>query len=105
MNGVPTVFCDDKFNKQAEKFGIQLGVAFDLRTGHNIDDPKVRKEIRRHVRVDKPDLVVGSPICGPWSSINFFNDPNTPNANRLLLNSPKSLMALSTVKPSTSINA
>lgn len=80
MAGVTTIFCDDKFNKQAKSCGITPGQAYDLRTGYNINDPKVRDEITRYLRTEKPDLVVGSPICGPFSQMNHTNDQTTEAA-------------------------
>ncbi len=73
MVGVTTIFCRDKFNQQA-RCGIKLGQAYDLRTGYNINGPKVKDEIRRCIWTGEPDLVVGSPKCGPFSQINDIND-------------------------------
>ena len=77
MADVTTMFCDDKFNQQTTKCGIKPGQAYDLRTGYNINDPKVKDEIERNIRAEKPDLVVGSPMCGPFSQMNSINDQIT----------------------------
>ncbi len=80
MAGVTTIFCEDKFNQQAARCGIKPGQAYGLRTGYNINGPKVKDEIRCCIWTGKPDLVVGSPICGPSSQINGINDQITEAA-------------------------
>ena len=67
------IFNDDKFNKEAKKYGVSPGFAMDIRTGFNFDLEEKREEARAKLRKEKPSLLIGSPICGPWSQMNNIN--------------------------------
>ena len=64
---VGTLFCDEKFNEQCARFGLDRGFAFDLRCGYDINKPSVKDEARIRLKKEKPALVVASPNCTPFS--------------------------------------
>ncbi len=43
---VGTSFCDEKFNEQCTRFGLDRGFAFALRCGHDLNRPSTRDEAR-----------------------------------------------------------
>ncbi len=70
---VSAIFNDDKFNKEAKTYCISPGFAMDIRTGFDFDLEETREEARAKLRKEKPSLLIGSPICGPWSQMNNIN--------------------------------
>ncbi|MDP7560817.1 MAG: hypothetical protein QF745_09785, partial [Planctomycetota bacterium] len=80
---VSAIFNDDKFNKEAKKYGISPGFAMDIRTGFDFELEDARAEARARLREEKPSLLIGSPICGPWSQMNNINkDSENMRAHR-----------------------
>ncbi len=76
------IFKDDKFNKEANEYCISPGFAMDIRTGYDFDREETREEARTKLRKEKPSLLIGSPICGPWSQMNNINkDSENMRAN------------------------
>ncbi len=43
---VGTLFCDEKFNEQCARFGLDRGVAFDLRCGYDLNKSPTRDAAR-----------------------------------------------------------
>ena len=43
---VATLLCDEKFNKQCVRFGLDPGLARDLRTGHDLNTTSEKDEAR-----------------------------------------------------------
>ena len=78
---VGTLFCDEKFNEQCARFGLDRGFAFDLRCGYVLNKPSTKDEARVRLIHEKPALVVASPNCAPFSSMNNIN-PETENKNK-----------------------
>jgi hypothetical protein len=81
---VGTLFCDEKFNEQCDRFGLDRGFAFDLRCGYDLNKSSVRDEARTRLKKEKPALVVASPNCAPFSSMNNIN-PKTPKERGIVL--------------------
>ncbi len=63
---VGTLFCDEKFNEQCARFGLDRGFAFDLRCGYVLNTPSTKDEARVRLKNEKPALVVASPNCAPF---------------------------------------
>ncbi len=63
---VGTLFCDEKFNEQCARFGLDRGFAFDLRCGYDLNKPSTKDEARVRLKKEKPALVVASPNCAPF---------------------------------------
>ncbi len=81
---VGTLFCDEKFNEQCTRFGLDRGFAFDLRCGYVLNKPSTKDEARVRLKNEKPALVVASPNCAPFSSMNNINPETEKNkTNRL----------------------
>ncbi len=78
---VGTLFCDEKFNEQCARFGLDRGFAFDLRCGCDLNKPSTKDEARVRLKNEKPALVVASPNCAPFSSMNNIN-PETENKKK-----------------------
>ena len=55
----------------------------DIRTGYDFDIDETREEARTKLRKEKPSLLIGSPICGPWSSMNNTNEPMYPDSQNM----------------------
>ncbi len=75
---VGTLFCDEKFNEQCARFGLDRGFAFDLRCGRGLNKSSVKDEARTRLKKEDPALVVASPNCAPFPSMN-----NPPNGSML----------------------
>ncbi len=77
------IFNDDKSNKEANIYGITPGFAMDIRTGYDFDIEEIREEARTKLRKEKPSLLIGSPICGPLSSMNNINESIYPDSQNM----------------------
>ena len=70
----------------AKKMGLTPGWSIDLGTGWDLTDPKQEEALDRLLSRDKPELVVASPPCDPFSMLNHgLNypkwDPSRVEAN------------------------
>jgi len=77
MPSVAALLCDEKFAKLAPEYGFEPGFAMDVRTGYDFDRYKDRAEAERQLRLESPKLLIGSPMCGPFSSMQKMNDTST----------------------------
>ena len=66
---VAEVFSVPRVCKAAKAMGLNCGGSFDLKTGYDLLDKKVRNEVRDKLRQLKPRLVVICPPCGPYSPL------------------------------------
>ena len=70
---VSEVFCPPRFTSMAHRYGLTPGMAFDLRSGWDLDDPRARKAVWEHLHTERPYLVVGSPECKAFTQLRFLN--------------------------------
>jgi len=81
---VSEVFSPPRFTSKATAFNLVPGTAYDLRTGFNLSDPVVQRQVWKDLDEQKPLLVVGSPECAPFSSLQNFNDTSSPQYQEAL---------------------
>ena len=67
---VGTLFCDENFNEQCARFGVDREFAFDLRCGYDLNKLSGKDEAKIRLENEKPALAVASPNCAPFSSMN-----------------------------------
>ncbi len=70
---VSEVFCKNRFTSKAGGFGLHPGFALDYTTGWDLDDPTQRSEAFKLRETIRPKLLIGSPECSPFSSLQFLN--------------------------------
>ena len=80
---VSEVFCPPRFTAMAHRYGLTPGIAFDLRSGWDLDDPKAQKAVWEHLETERPFLVVGSLECKAFSSLHNLN-PDSPKYRETL---------------------
>ena len=73
---VSEIFSPGRFAEVASAFDLVPGTAFDLRTGWDLATPAGRDECWRTLTSELPEVVVGSPVCSPFSVLQGLNDPN-----------------------------
>jgi len=56
------------------QYGIASGFALDLTTGWNFDSAERRRAARELIRVKKPMLIVGCPMCARFCTFQHIND-------------------------------
>ena len=71
---VAEFFCPGKFASRTGLLGLPDGIAFDLRTGWDLDKQADQKAAWKWVKQRKPYLIIGSPMCGPFSVLQAMND-------------------------------
>ena len=54
------VFSSPRTARLVHRFGLTPGLAFDLRTGWDLNDPAQRAKMRTHLQHERPILIVGS---------------------------------------------
>ena len=57
----------------AEQRGMPKGASLDLTNGWNFNLPKHRLDAARLIQKMKPSLVIASPMCTPFSSLQYLN--------------------------------
>jgi hypothetical protein len=70
---IAEVFGDAGFSSRAAYFGLLPGVAVDLRTGWDMNDPVQVRRLWATLEGEPPLLVVGSPLCKPFSQLQRLN--------------------------------
>ena len=61
------LFNPGNFKALSRPFGLTCGGVYDLRSGWNLSDPVQRKQCWADLEAIDPYLVIGSPLCGPFS--------------------------------------
>ena len=67
------IFNPGNFAKHAPLFGLTPGGVYDLRTGWNLSDAKQRDKVWCELEEQEPELIIGSPMCGPFSQLQNLN--------------------------------
>lgn len=76
---VAEVYSQPRIITIARRMGLRAGWSLDLTTGDENGQPwdfnckQMRNAAIRRVIKDKPILLIGSPMCGPFSTMNNFN--------------------------------
>ncbi len=80
LNDVSEVYSPARVTKLAEDFGLKPGYALDLTEDDPDDgrpwdfsDPDKRKKAKAKQDAEKPFMLVVSPMCGPFSTLQNFN--------------------------------
>ena len=73
---VAEIFSPDRVTARAAQFGLVPGLALDLRTGWDLNDSRHVAALWRYLKAAKPQLVVGSPECAPFSRLQTLNRNN-----------------------------
>ena len=73
---VSEIFSPGRFAEVASAFDLVPGTAFDIRTGWDLATPAGRGECWRTLLKEMPEVVIGSPVCSPFSILQGFNDPS-----------------------------
>ena len=76
---VAELFSPARFTSECNRFGLEPGVAFDLRTGWDFDIPKHCEAAEKLLERKDPWLLIGSPTCGPFTSLQSLR-PDTPES-------------------------
>ena len=70
---VAEVFNPNRFGPETEKFGLERGMAFDLKLGHDMLKSRSRNEVRKYVGSVKPGCVAVSSTCTMFSVLQNLN--------------------------------
>ena len=70
---VSEVFSPPRCIAVASRFGLNPGLAFDLRTGRDLNDRDHLAELWDYLATERPLLVVGSPECTAFSNLQYLN--------------------------------
>ena len=75
---VAELFSPPRFSLEAQRRGYH-GVAYDIKNGYDLDDPKVQDQVDKELDELKPSLLVACPPCthrGGWEHLNrCFRSP------------------------------
>ena len=69
LKTVAEVFNPDRFGPRADHFGLRAGIAFDLELGWDLLRVQNQKEVIRYLVSERPGLVILSPPCTQFSSL------------------------------------
>ena len=70
MDTVAEVFNPERFSKRAARFRLKPGRAFDLALGHDLLKLSNQQSILDYINHERPGLVIVSPPCNAFSSLN-----------------------------------
>ena len=73
---VNEIFSPPRVVRQCEKFGLKAGNSMDLMTGWDFDLEADKARAKECIRRDKPTLVIGSPPCTYFSTLQELNKHN-----------------------------
>ena len=76
---VSEVYSPGRFTDECNSLGLEPGTAFDLRTGWDFTRKAHREAADRLLDIKQPWLLIGSPICGPFSQLQALR-PDTPES-------------------------
>ena len=67
------VFSPPRITAMADKMGLLAGIAVDLRTGWDLNDPRHAQALWKYLIVAKPLLGIGTPECRGFSNMRRLN--------------------------------
>ena len=65
----PEIYSPVRVTGQVEQFGLKAGMAMDLTTGWDFRRQQERDKARKYQQDHKPKLLIGSPMCRMFSSL------------------------------------
>ena len=71
---VSEIFSPPRFTDKCRSFGLLPGYAIDFKTGWNLLEKTQRLSLLRSLEEEDPDVVTGSPPCGPFSALQGLNE-------------------------------
>ena len=70
--GVAEVYSPPRVTAQARRFQLQPGEAMDLTTGWDFRRKEDRQRAEQYIQEQRPLLLIGSPMCTMFSSLQRF---------------------------------
>ena len=70
---VSEVYGPGRFTSRASGFDLPPGTAYDIRTGYDFETESDRRRAEADIDAEKPLLLVGSPMCSPFSNLQHLN--------------------------------
>ena len=70
---ITEVFSPERVTKIASEHGLKAGLSMDLRTGWDFRRKEDRRKAKKYILEEKPVLVIGSPVCTPFSTLQRWN--------------------------------
>ena len=80
---VAEIFSPPRMTQACSRFGLSPGLAFDLRTGWDLNCPRQRSQVWEYIKRERPILIFGSPECRSFSQLQNLN-PKGPQFQRKL---------------------
>ena len=80
---VAEVYSPPRVTSMAKKMGMHAGSAMDLRTGFDFTRKEDRDEARKKIKEEKPRLLVGSPECTMFSTLQQLSQWTVEKAKKL----------------------
>ena len=80
---VSEIFCPPRFTARCNRLGLTPGLAMDLRTGWNFDEPADRDAAWKHLKHEQPYLLIGSPECKAFSQLRYLHSGSAKYAETL----------------------
>ena len=81
---VSEVYSPPRVTIVAAKTGLNPGSAMDLRTGYDFSKKEDQERARQQIRKEKPRLLVGSPECKMFSTLQRLSPWTVEKAKRLV---------------------
>ena len=79
---VAELFSPPRFTLEVEKLG-KKGLAYDLKTGYNLLNPKVQRQVEEELDRECPELLVCCPECKHWGGWYRLNEHKLPTWKRI----------------------
>ena len=71
---VAEIYNPNRFGRRAKQFRLHPGQAFDIELGHDLLKPSVQHSVMTYVQQERPGLVILSPPCEAFSTLNRLLD-------------------------------
>ena len=79
---ITEVFSPERVTKISREHGLTAGLRMDLRTGWDFRKKADRQRADTYIYEEKPLLVIGSPVCTPFSALQRWNWGRTKEGDR-----------------------
>ena len=81
---VSEIYSPPRVTVMAAKTGLNAGSAMDLRTGYDFSKKEDQERARQQIRKEKPRLLVGSPECKMFSTLQRLSPWTVEKAKKLV---------------------